>query len=252
MQFLIIDDEHVLLDEIFNRLRISGNLHLLVGELQKQRCLEKEIQKTEKFVHFSPSELEQYIVNFRVENQLIALEDFDCWLRLNWLSYKDFRQQAIFYLQLQKLTNHVTEPLIPAAFLQQKENFEEVVLSRIVVADRSVAEHLLQQLLCEPAAFAQLAKQYSIAEDAIVGGAMGLVSKAALPDQVSMALTNIVEGQIIGIIDYEETYCLLKVEKVVAPVLDDEVKEVLKDALFEDWLAEKMKAIEIDVSWGEP
>jgi hypothetical protein len=248
VKFLSIDGEHILLDEVFNRLRISGNLHLLVGELQKQRCLEKEIQKSEKVVHFSPLELEQYIVDFRVENHLTSPEDFDRWLMLNWLSYEDFCQQATFYLQLQKLIDHVTEPLILEAFLQQQENLEEVILSRIVVTDRSVAEHLLQQLLGEQAAFSQLAKQYSIAEDAFMGGAMGLVSKDALPEQISVALGNVVEGQIVGIIDYEETYCIVKVEKIVAPTLDDEVREALKDALFEDWLADRMKAIQVSIN----
>ncbi len=247
MKFLIIDGRDISLSEVFNRLKMSGNLPLLVGELQKQYCLEKEIQKAKKFVQFDSLELEQYIVDFRVENQLTSPEDFDYWLALNWLSYDDFCQQAIFYLQLQKLTFHVTEPLIPKAFLQQQKNLEEVVLSRIVVTDRSLAEQLLQQLLDEQATFAQLAKQHSIAKDAILGGAMGLVSKDALPDQISAVLTNIVEGQIIGVVNHEETYCLLKVEKIVAPVLDDEVKEALRDALFEDWLAEKMEAIEVNV-----
>jgi parvulin-like peptidyl-prolyl isomerase len=247
MQFLSIDDEKVLLDEVFNRLKISGNLHLLLGELQKQRCLEKEIQKAGEAVQFDSLELEQYIIDFRVENQLTSPEDFDEWLALNWLSYEDFCQQAIFYLQLQKLTETVTDPLIPEAFLEHQKEFEEVVLSRIVVTNRSLAEQLLDQLLNEQVNFEQLARQHSIAEDAIIGGAMGLVSKDALPDQVSAALTDIAEGQVIGVIDYEDTYCLLKVEKVIPPVLNDEVKEVLRDRLFEIWLAEKMEAIEVIV-----
>jgi parvulin-like peptidyl-prolyl isomerase len=247
MRFLKIDGENMSLDKIFDRLKISGNLHLLLGELQKQRCLENEIEKAGKAVQFNSLELEQYIIDFRLENQLIDSEDFNQWLILNWLSYEDFCQQASFYLQLQKLTISVTEPLLLQAFLQHQEDLVEFVLSRIVVSVRSIAEDLLHQLLAEHIPFDHLARQHSITEDAIVGGAMGLVSKESLPNEISAALTNVAENQIIGVIDYENTYCLLRVEKIVFPELSADVEEALRGALFEDWLAEKMEMIEVNI-----
>ena len=247
MNSLNIDGKTISLGEIFENLKISGNLHLLLGELQKQFCLRNEIEKAGESVHFGQPELEQYIIDFRVENQLTDHDSFIGWLEVNWLSYSDFCRQATFYLQLQKLTESITEPLIWDAFLQQQDNLSEVVLSRIVVTDRSIADDLLYQLLNTQASFAQLACQHSIAEDAVVGGAIGLVSKDALPYTISAALKNITEGQVIGVIEHEETYCLLKVEKIVAPALDDSLKEILRDALFEDWLAEKMKGGKVSI-----
>jgi parvulin-like peptidyl-prolyl isomerase len=209
--------------------------------------LEKEIEKAGRWVQFRPQELEQYIVHFRTENELVHSEVFHQWLLENWLSYDEFRQQAAFYLQLQKLTEYIIDPLIPAVFLKRKHEFDEIVLSRIVLSDRIKAEQVLQKIAANQIPFDQAAKQYSIAEDAIVGGAMGLVDKDALPPEITEALNNVQEGQIIGIIPYQATYCILKIHKIVASVLTEDIQADLRDELFEDWLAEKMQEIEVRI-----
>lgn len=78
-----------------------------------------------------------------------------------------FRQQIAFNLKLEKLKATVTQPNIQEYFIERKLFLERVVLSRLVVEDRALAEELRSQLVEDGASFEQLAQEYSVAEDRV-------------------------------------------------------------------------------------
>ena len=119
-----------------------------------------------------------------------------------------------------------------------------MVLSRIVVNNKELAEELKSQIL-EEIRFEQLAQEYSLTDDRIVNGMMGPVSRGQMPDSLRTLVDLSSPGELVGPIELEGLYCLFRVEQFLPASLEGQVKQELQNQLFEQWLAEKMQKLTI-------
>ena len=244
--FLTIDGVTLSLEQSLDYLRTAGKLSTVVLEIAQQYLLENEI----KALEISEPEadiVEQFIVEFRLQQQLTSPESFQKWLLTNGINYADFKHQVTFRIKQENLKEKVTELKVQKYFVQNKENLARVVLSRIVVQHPEIAEDLKAQLE-RGADFVQLAKQYSTVDDAVVGGVMGPVIRAQMPEMVRKATENAQVGQIIGPLQIEGRYCLLKIEQLLPASLDGALKRDLENLLFEEWLKEKLQNMNVKLN----
>jgi len=211
--FLTIDGVTLSLEQSLGYLRTAGKLSTVVLEIAQQYLLENEIKA----------------------------------LLTNGITYADFKQQVSFRIKQENLKEKVTELKVQKYFVQNKENLDRVVLSRIVVQHPEIAEDLKAQLE-QGADFAHLAKQYSTVDDAVVGGVMGPVIRAQMPEMVRKATENAQVGQIIGPLQIEGRYCLLKVEQLLPASLEGALKRDLENLLFEEWLKEKLQNMNVKLN----
>src|SRR4028119_910666 len=245
--FLSIDGVTLSLEQSLGYLRTAGKLSTVVLEIAQQYLLENEI----KALEISEPEadiVEQFILEFRLQQQLTSPESFQKWLLTNGINYADFKQQVSFRIKQENLKEKVTELKVQKYFVQNKENLDRVVLSRIVVQHPEIAQDLKAQLVDRGADFAQLAKQYSTVDDAVVGGVMGPVIRAQMPEMVRKATENAQVGQIIGPLQIEGRYCLLKVEQLLPASLEGALKRDLENLLFEEWLKEKLQNMNVKLN----
>jgi parvulin-like peptidyl-prolyl isomerase len=245
--FLTIDGVALSLEQSLGYLRTAGKLSTVVLEIAQQYLLENEI----KALEISEPEadiVEQFIVEFRLQQQLTSPESFQKWLLTNGINYAEFKQQVTFRIKQENLKEKVTELKVQKYFVQNKENLDRVVLSRIVVQHPEIAEDLKAQLVDRGADFVQLAKQYSTVDDAVVGGVMGPVIRAQMPEMVRKATENAQVGQIIGPLQIEGRYCLLKVEQLLPASLEGALKRDLENLLFEEWLKEKLQNMNVKLN----
>lgn len=241
--FLIVDEQPISLPEALNYLQSSGKLQPFVLEILRQKIIAQELQ-TRDDVEISPGAVEQAVIDFRLERKLTDPKNFQEWLGSNGLDYPTFYKQVTFGFKLDKLKAQVTEPKLQEYFIERKIFLDRVVLSRIIVTDKELAEELRSQI-SEGGRFEQLAQEYSVTEDRIVNGMMGPVSRGQLPDALRTLVDQASPGEVIGPIKIEDWYCLFRVEKSLPATLEGQLKQELQNQLFEKWLGEKMQKLTI-------
>jgi parvulin-like peptidyl-prolyl isomerase len=244
--FLSIDGVTLSLEQSLGYLRTAGKLSTVVLEIAQQYLLENAIQALE-IPDPEPNIVEQFILEFRLQQQLTSPESFQKWLLTNDINYAEFKQQVSFRIKQENLKEKITELKVQKYFVQNKEALDRVVLSRIVVQHPEIAQDLKAQLE-RGADFVQLAKQYSTVDDAVVGGVMGPVIRAQMPEMVRKATENAQVGQIIGPVQIEGRYCLLKVEQLLPASLEGALKRDLENLLFEEWLKEKLQNMNVKLN----
>jgi parvulin-like peptidyl-prolyl isomerase len=151
--------------------------------------------------------------------------------------------------KLEKLKAQVTEPKLQAHFIERKIFLDRVVLSRLVVAEQELAEELASQIE-EGANFEQLAREYSLADDRIVNGMMGPVSRGSLPDIVRAAIDTANPGDVVGPLELEGRWVLFQIGQFLPASLEDgQLKQALQNELFEQWLAQKIQKMSVTLNF---
>lgn len=247
--FLIVDDQPISTRQVLNYLQSTRKLDAFIGEIVRQFVLERELQSTE--LNVSPATIEQAVIDFRLNNQLTDAAQFQTWLANNGLTYDAFHSQVAASFKLRKLREQVTAAKLQEYFIERKVFLDRVVLSRIIVADKELAEELKTQLQ-EGANFEQLAREYSLTDDRLMNGMVGPVSRGTMPDLLRAEIDLAKAGDIVGPIGMEERWGLFRIEAILPASLDEpETQQALEEEVFEQWLAEKMQSIPIKLQVSE-
>lgn len=241
---LTVNDQPIELAQALQYLQSAGKLKPFIGEILRQYVIEQELQ-TREDLEISPALTEQAVIDFRLQRQLTDPKVFAEWLASNGKDYGSFHNQIAMSFKLEKLKAQVTEPKLQEHFIERKIFLDRVVLSRIVVGEQELVEELASQIE-EGASFEQLAKEYSLADDRIVNGMMGPVSRGTLPDIVRAAVDSASPGEMVGPLEIEGRWVLFQVGQLVPASLEDgQLKQSLQNELFEQWLAEKIQKMSI-------
>lgn len=246
--FLTVDTKPITFEEALKYLESSEEIGNFVGEILRQYILEQELSSREKLTA-NPALVEQAIIDFRLEQNLIEAKAFEQWLTSNGLNYESFHQKFKRGFQLERLRDEITLPKLQEVFIEKKIFLDRVVLSRLIVNNQELAEELKIQIEEGEASFEQLVRDYSTTEDKIFNGMMGLLSRGQLPDKLRAAIDSANPGDLIGPINNEENWCLFRLEHIVGASLnDEELKETLKNQIFEQWLAQKIQEKEVQLA----
>lgn len=76
--FLSVDEESMTLGQALRYLESSGKLKTFLWQIIRQHVVEKELQTQQLAIN--PDIIDQMVINFRLENQLIEYESFQEWL----------------------------------------------------------------------------------------------------------------------------------------------------------------------------
>ncbi|OKH32578.1 peptidylprolyl isomerase [[Phormidium ambiguum] IAM M-71] len=242
--FFSIDDQPISLAKAIGYLRSTGDFQSFVLKIIRQHLLETELQ-TREDLEIDSTIIEQAVIDFRLENQLNDSDRFQEWLNAKGINYADFRYQIAAGLKIEKLKAEVTAPKLEEYFNANKALLDQVVLSRIVVADRNFALNLKSQILADNSRFEPLAREHSLTDDRLVNGIMEPVSLGQIPDQIQGYVATAKPGELIGPLEIEGRYALLRVEQILPVSLDGSLKGELQNQLFEQWLQEKAQKMTI-------
>lgn len=244
LSFLSIDNQPISVEQTVKYLQSSGKLAQFIGDILRQYIIEQEIQMRGD-IEINPAVIEQTVIDFRLKNQLADPQIFQEWLKNNGIDHPKFHESITFNFKLEKLKTVVTESKLSEYFIERKIFLDRVVLSRIVVEGRELAEELQLQI-AEGGSFEQLAKEYSLLDDRLVNGMMGPVSRGTMPDVLRAAVDIASPGQLVGPIEIEGHYSLFRVEQFMPASLDDtQLQQALQTELFEKWLAEKIQKLTV-------
>ena len=251
VSFLTIDEQPVSLADAIRYLQVGRKFDGFIGEILRQFVIEKEVESRQE-LDVGSATIEQAIIDFRLQRQLTEPQKFQEWLASNGMSYDSFHQQVAMGFRLKALKEAIAEPKLQEYFIERKIYLDRVVLSRIIVDDKELADELKTQIAEGAAGFEQLAREYSVTDDRIVNGMVGPVSRGSMPDLLRVAIDGAASGDIVGPIGMEERWGLFRIEELLpASLEDDRLKQSLLDELFEQWLAEKMQNLPIKLQVGE-
>jgi parvulin-like peptidyl-prolyl isomerase len=244
LSFLTVNDQSISTRQVVKYLQASGKLGQFIGDILRQHVIEQEIN-TRDDIEISQALTEQTIIDFRLKNQLTEPQLFQDWLKNNGTDYTTFVSSVAFGFKLEKLKALVTEPKLQEYFIERKIFLDRVVISRIIVENRELADELQIQIE-EGASFDQLAREYSLADDRMVNGMMGPVSRGTMPDILRAAVDVASPGKLVGPIELDGRYGLFRVEQFLPASLEDtQLKQALQNELFEKWLAEKIQKLTV-------
>ncbi|MCT7949616.1 peptidylprolyl isomerase [Ancylothrix sp. C2] len=238
--FLTFNNQPISLRQAIGYLQTAGELSRIIQTILRQHIIEQQLTLRPS-LEIDPLQLEQAIINFRLQNQLGFPETFEEWLTTQNLSYKQFRQQFITTLKLSQLKGELTNNQIEKYFNENQYLLNQVILSRIVVTDINLAEELMRQLLDDRRPFEQLAKLHSITPDRLLNGMMGLVKVGQLPDAIQELLIDAKPGDILGPVEVENRHTILRVEQWQPAILEAKLKQEIQDQLFEDWIKQQLQ-----------
>jgi parvulin-like peptidyl-prolyl isomerase len=249
--FLTIDDQPISIQQVFRYLQANRKLDGFIGEIVRQFVIDQELQARGEDLKTPAGAIEQAIIDFRLQQNLTDPKKFQEWLTANGLSYDLFHSQVAQGFRLRKLKEEITTPKLQEYFIDRKVFLDRVVLSRIIVTDKELAEELHSQIQ-EGTSFEQLAREYSLTDDRLMNGMVGPVSRGTMPDMLRSAIDLAQPGEIVGPLGLDDRWGLFRVEGFLPAALDDpQIQQTLQDELYEQWLAERIQKLPIRLQIGE-
>jgi parvulin-like peptidyl-prolyl isomerase len=247
---LIVDEQPLSVRDCLKYLQSAGKLQNFIGDVLRQYALEKELE-TREGLEVSNALVEQAVVDFRLQRQLTDSQAFQNWLGQNGTSYEVFHTQIVNSFKLEKLRAQIAEARLQEHFIDRKIFFDRIVLSRIVVDEKEMAEELCTQIR-EGASFEQLAREYSKADERIANGMMGPVSRGTLPDDLRSAIDAASPGDVLGPLQLENYWAVFRLEEELPASLEDpQLRQAMQNELFERWLVEKLQNMAVKLQVNE-
>ncbi len=247
---LIVDEKPLTLRQCLKYLQTAGKLQGFIADILRQYVLDQEIE-TRADLEINTAMVEQAVVDFRLQNKLTEPQAFQDWLARNGSNYELFHKQITSSFKLEKLKAQLAEARLQEHFIERKIMLDRVVLSRIVVESKELAEELMSQIH-EGSSFELLAREYSKADERVANGMMGPVSRGTMPDGLRAAIDSVEPGALVGPLQIENYWAIFRVEQVLPATLEDnQLKQSMQNEIFDRWLAEKIQTMTVQLQVPE-
>lgn len=240
--FLTINEESISLEQAIDYLQKTGRFQEFLMNIVAQHALAKEIQ-SHIDLSLSKAVLEQRLVDFRTQNNLINPNDFQTWLTDRGLNYEAFRQQSLWNLSLELLREQISREQLLNFFQQRKPFLDQVILSWIAVDTEDLILEMHQKLE-SGADFDQIADVYaSPDEDAY--GVEEPFSREGMPEVLKAAIAPVEPGNFTEPVNLDDRWYIFRVDALITAELNDELKYQLEAELFEQWLNNKVESMTV-------
>jgi parvulin-like peptidyl-prolyl isomerase len=190
----------------------------------------------------SDAEIQAAGDEFRRKHQLLGATDTVAWLAQQQILIEDWAEGLRIELLTAKLKEHLFGGVIDSTYISDRQKFRRVALSQILLQDSLEVLKIKQQLGQDISQFCKIALEHSQASASRNnGGFLGIRFVTDLIPVIQEAVLSASEGDLLGPIQTELGYHLVKVEKIFPVVLDEPVRARLLDYLWQNWLQEALK-----------
>ena len=176
---------------------------------------------------------------FRLEHKLLGTSETLAWLGTQRISVEDWSKGVRVSLLTQKLKEHLFGEAVDNHYIGKPDDYRRVALSQILVRDLAEALKIAQALRVENASFCALALEHSRGKQSQQNaGFVGIRFLTELLPEITKAVAEAKESEIVGPIQTKLGYHILRVEKWFAAELN-EVREQVLESLLQAWLHPK-------------
>lgn len=227
-------------DEVVKYLGLSGQSGTIFPEMIRMK--EVVAKAKEERLSAPDEELQRFADSFRSVRALYDAEETQAFLDNAGLSLDDFEE----FCEAAVLTNTLREHLAPDTkvqeyFVTNRADFDHARISVIVVGEETLANEIVMQVTEDEEDFHALAREHSADEQTkYAGGYVGLVRRAMLPPETSAKVFSADPGDVLGPFDRDGMFRLVLVEEVIKAELTDDVRDAIKEKIFNEWLAQAL------------
>lgn len=165
------------------------------------------------------------------------------WLAGKGWDHADLRYFATKSHRLELFKQQLFEPEVELRFLERKLQLDQVTYSLIRVDDEALAQELYHRLVDDGDDFAALAAAYSQGPERETGGGIGPVSLTQAHEEVVNQLRISQPGQLWPPLFLVNIWLILRLDQRQEARLDDDVRQAMRDDLFDDWLERRVEQL---------
>jgi len=228
-------------EEVIKFLALTGQSLDIFSDIIKYKEVAKKAK--EEGITVSDEPLQEFADQYRSLRGLYSSDEMHNFLKNNGLTEDDFETFCEAAILITILKNYLAnEKKIEEYFINNRSEFDRARISIITVKEKSLADEILIQVNEEGEDFHQLARNHSMDEATrFYGGYVGSVSRRMLPAEVSAKVFNAKPGDVLGPFERDGLFQLILIEEVMKAELNENVKEVIKERIFGDWVSQFLK-----------
>jgi len=225
--------------EIIELLRRELQLKTFSQKVLQKKVIEKAAQ--ERGLTVTPEEIQVVGDQLRREKRLEKAADTIAWLVDQMISVEDLEAGIRDRLLAQKLAEHLFSKEVEKVFVQNKLQFDQIILYQIVVANQQLAQELFFQIQEGEISFFDAAHLYDIDENRRhLCGCEGKVYRWGLKPDIAVAVFSAQPGEVIRPIETERGYHLFLVEKFLPAELTPQRYQEILHNMFNEWLSNEV------------
>jgi peptidylprolyl isomerase len=232
-----IDDEVVDLEQFVRILKLSGQFDGLLDQVVRERLAVRAAKKQR--IAVSPEDVQARADQFRRARGLHRAADTNRYLDRLGVSLDEFESFITDGLYQERMMERVcSAEAVEAYFGLNSPKFDAIEVSHIVVDAEGTAKELVSILKEDPASFAEMAREHSLAETRERGGHIGKVLRGSLKSDVEAKVFNAAVGEVLGPFAAADKsfYEIFLVSAKQPGVLDDDTAGEVRRLLREEWL----------------
>ena len=192
-------------------------------------------------IECTPEEKAAVKEQFFQQLQITSQEQLNTWLTQSGMTIEQFETYILRDLKLEKFKQAEWDHLLESHFLECKNQLDKIVYSLIRTKEPGIAQELYFRIQENEGDFADLARQYSEGGEAETGGLIGPVELNVPHPQIVQILTTGMVGKISPPTQIGEWWILLRLEKYLSTQLDDNIRQRLRNDLFQKWLMNQLQ-----------
>jgi parvulin-like peptidyl-prolyl isomerase len=232
-----IDEEVVDVAEFIRLLKLTGQFESLIEQLVRDKLT---VHAAKKFgVTVTADDIQQRADQFRRVRGLHRATDMNQYLDTLGVSLDEFETFITDGLFQERMLEQVgNESAIEEYFSLNSPKFDAIEVSHIVLDSEGKAKEMISYLHDDPDAFADMAREHSIADTREAGGVIGKVLRGSLKPDIEAKIFNASVGDLLGPFPSPDRSCyeIFAVTAKYPAKLDADVASEVKRLLREEWL----------------
>jgi peptidylprolyl isomerase len=232
-----IDEELITTDDFIRSLKLTGQFEGLVEQLVRDRLTVRAAKQLGLAI--TAEQIQERADDFRRTLGLHRAADTNHYLDALGVSLDEFETFVTDGLYQEKMLEQVcNEQAVQQYFKLNSPRFDSVEVSHIVLDSEGKAREMMSVLADEPEAFAEMAREHSVAETREQGGVIGKVPRGSLKPDLEARVFNAREGELLGPFAsadgaLHEIFC---VNAKHPATLDPDTTAEIRRVLREEWL----------------
>ncbi|MEO1431497.1 MAG: peptidylprolyl isomerase [Cyanobacteria bacterium J06633_8] len=222
-------------DEIINFLKREITLKEICRNILYQRIIEKTAQQ--KGINITTEEIEIEANRQRREKRLEKARDTIRWLEQQMLAPLDWEIGIRYRLLKQKVALALFGEEVEEFFIQNRSEFEQVILYQFVVNGEKLAQELYYQIEESEISFYEAARLHDINENRRYKcGYEGKVYRWAVTPEIAPLVFSTSPKQLVGPIKTDNGYHLFMVDDYIPAELTPERYQDILNNMLQQWL----------------
>ena len=195
-------------------------------------------------IEYTAAEFNHVYQEFTQQYQLNSAAKVEAWLNKMNITKTQLETRMIRNIKLDKFKQEQWGHQLESYFLERKLAFEKAIFSLIRVKSPGVAIELYHRLQEGENSFAELAKLYSLGEEANKNGLVGLVKLIDLHHVLAQMLHRSLPGQLLPPRQIEDHWVIVRLVQYFPARLDRAMRERLLNELCDRWLEKQLVTID--------